>query len=204
MLDDRVLLAARRYPRLIAGLHIRMGEQYQRLAAHLVICQLPRVEDRVLSMMWLLAESWGRVTISGTILPITLTHDAVGEMIGARRPTVTLALRELADRGALFRQDGGWLLLEPAPGLFGMTPLSAPTVELNGATGMSWRDHGRRSPPNGDHNGLGETVGTMLTSHVRSAREVQERIDASRRARERSRQLRDRIATRRRPSAPSG
>jgi hypothetical protein len=34
-------------------------------------------------------------------------------MVGARRPTVTLALGELADRGAVIQREGGWLLLEP-------------------------------------------------------------------------------------------
>jgi len=131
MLDDRVLLTARRFPRLIAGLHMRMGEQYERIAAQLVICQLPRVEDRVLAMMWLLAETWGRVTTSGTVLSMTLTHDALGELIGARRPTVTLALRGLADRGALLRQDGGWLLPEPMPGPSATAPRGAATAEAS-------------------------------------------------------------------------
>jgi CRP/FNR family cyclic AMP-dependent transcriptional regulator len=115
MLDDRVLLTARRFPRLFAGLQIRLADQHQRLAAQLVICQLPRVEDRLLALMSLLAETWGRVTTGGTVLPMALTHDTLGELVGARRPTVTLALKELAKRGSLFRQDGEWLLLEPPP-----------------------------------------------------------------------------------------
>jgi CRP/FNR family cyclic AMP-dependent transcriptional regulator len=106
-----VLIAAHRWPRLVAGLHARAGEQAERMLMQLMICQLPRVDDRLLSLMWLLAESWGHVTASGTTLAMSLTHEALGGLIGARRPTVTLAIGELTESGAIVRQDGGWLLL---------------------------------------------------------------------------------------------
>jgi CRP/FNR family transcriptional regulator, cyclic AMP receptor protein len=115
LLDDHTLAAGQRFPRLFAGLHVRMGEQHQRLATQLVICQLPRVEERILGMLWLLAETWGHVTPGGTALPVALTHDALGECIGARRPTVSLALKELTERGAVVRQSDGWMLVEPLP-----------------------------------------------------------------------------------------
>ena len=107
-----MLAALQQWPRLMAGLYLRIGQQLDRLAAQLMLSQLPRVEDRVLGLMWLLAEPWGRVTSAGTRLSLDLTHELIGMMIGARRPTVTLALRELADRGAMIRQDDGWLLLQ--------------------------------------------------------------------------------------------
>ena len=123
LLDDRVLMAARRFPRLVAGLHARTAEQHERLTTHMAICQLARVEDRVLAMLWLLAESWGRVTASGTTLPLTLTHDTLGELIGAKRPTVTLALTEL---GATRRRGaaGPWVA---AAGAGRRDPLLGPT-----------------------------------------------------------------------------
>jgi hypothetical protein len=76
-----------------------------------MICQLPRVDERLLALMWLLAESWGQVTPAGTLLPIALTHAALGGLIGARRPTVTLALGNLTAAGVIRRQPRGWLLL---------------------------------------------------------------------------------------------
>lgn len=112
LLEDQALLGIRRFPQLAVTFQSRMAEQQERLAAQLVICQLPRVEDRVLAMMWLLAESWGRVTSAGTTLPLSLTHDAWGELVGAKRPTITLALQRLGERGAAVRLDRGWLLLE--------------------------------------------------------------------------------------------
>jgi CRP/FNR family transcriptional regulator, cyclic AMP receptor protein len=116
LLGVELLVATRRWPELVRGLHLRSVQQVERLAAQLAVCQLPRVDQRLLALMWLLAESWGRVTPAGTILPLKLTHDALGSLIGARRPTVTLALRHLSDRGAIGRQDQGWLLLEAPPG----------------------------------------------------------------------------------------
>jgi hypothetical protein len=44
-----------------------------------------------------------------------LTHETLGALVGARRPTVTLALRKLTDDGALVPQDAGWLLVAPPP-----------------------------------------------------------------------------------------
>jgi CRP/FNR family transcriptional regulator, cyclic AMP receptor protein len=210
MLDDRVLLAARRFPRLFAGLQIRLGEQHQRLAAQLVICQLPRVEDRLLALMWLLAETWGRVTASGTVLPIALTHDALGELIGARRPTVTLALKELADRGSLFRQDGEWLLLEPppqgvAPGAVGAEPkiaFSPPTGwavmpdDAESERGTAQRDH---EPTTRE---LTVMISALREMHVRTSGEVRARLEQARRTRERTESLRQQIARQRQQLSP--
>lgn len=45
------------------------------------------------------------------ILDVPLTHEAIGRLVVAKRPTITLALRRLADEGALRRTaDGRWLL----------------------------------------------------------------------------------------------
>jgi CRP/FNR family transcriptional regulator, cyclic AMP receptor protein len=110
LLEREVLLAIRRWPQIAAGLHAHSGEQQERLVTQLMICQLPRVDERLLALMWLLAESWGQVTPSGTLLPINLTHAALGGLIGARRPTVTLALGNLSSAGVLLRQPRGWLL----------------------------------------------------------------------------------------------
>ncbi len=111
LLERELLLAVRRWPQLAAGLHAHNGEQSERLATQLMICQLPRVDQRLLALMWLLAESWGQVTPAGTLLPVGLTHAALGGLIGARRPTVTLALGNLSAAGMLRRQPRGWLLL---------------------------------------------------------------------------------------------
>src|SRR6478735_8980008 len=48
---------------------------------------------------------------AGIAVPLVLSHRLIGELIGARRPTVSTALAELARDGQLVRRDDGtWLL----------------------------------------------------------------------------------------------
>lgn len=215
LLDNRFLLTVRRFPRLVVGLQVRLGEQHQRLAAQLAICQLPRVEDRLLAIMWLLAEMWGRVTPSGTVLPIALTHDALGELVGARRPTVSLALKELAERGALFRQAGEWLLIDPPveaprlPTLRTEPRLQMQELEDGKPQPERWgpeREQEQRRPTAQTESGfdrLAMIVEVLRDGHVQRASETRTRLEHARLARERTRSLREQInrqrLSRRRP-----
>ena len=112
LLDDRFLAACRRWPRLTSRLTGLAAAQLERSAVHQAISQLPRAEDRLLALFWHLADRWGQVNGDGVVIDLLLTHEALGHLIGARRPTVSLALRELAGSGALTRRENGsWLLL---------------------------------------------------------------------------------------------
>jgi CRP/FNR family transcriptional regulator, cyclic AMP receptor protein len=62
LLGDQLLIAARRWPWIVTSLHARMLEHSERVATQPAIRQLPRVEDRIMALMWLLADSWGRVS----------------------------------------------------------------------------------------------------------------------------------------------
>lgn len=197
MLDDSVLLAACRAPRLFVGLHRLLAEQHQRLAAQLAICQLPRVEQRLQGLMWLLAETWGRVTPSGTLLPIDLTHDALGELIGARRPTVTLAISSLARRGSLVRHDGGWLLLE-APPRVAADQIVAAEPELVAGVPTPWRQPATVPVDGPSPEVLSQLVRELREGHDRTARDLPGRLERSRAARDRYRRMREQIAADRR------
>jgi CRP/FNR family cyclic AMP-dependent transcriptional regulator len=68
------------------------------------------------ALFWHLAERWGRVSGDGVVVPLALTHRILGQLVGARRPTVSTALSELAERGELVRRsDGSWLLRGDPP-----------------------------------------------------------------------------------------
>ena len=111
VLDERFTMAARRWPGLGRVITDRLLEQGERLAVHVAIAQLGRVELRVLALLWHLADRWGRVTADGVHLPLRLTHEALGRLVGAQRPTVTLALADLAGAGRVTRSGiSGWLL----------------------------------------------------------------------------------------------
>ena len=104
ILDDRVLPALHAWPAVSSRLIARAARQAARAAEQRAISQLPRVELRIRALLWHLAERWGRVGSSGVLVPLELTHEVLGHLVGARRPTVTLALGELNRRGAVTRR----------------------------------------------------------------------------------------------------
>ena len=108
------LHAAARWPSLLAEVQQRLEAQRQRLAIQAAIVHLPRAEDRVLLTLWHLADTWGRVTPDGTLLPLPLTHDVLGQMAAARRSTVTLALSSKLEDCITRTEDGSWLLTTAA------------------------------------------------------------------------------------------
>jgi CRP-like cAMP-binding protein len=115
LLDDRLRAAMRRWPQLGSQLHTRLTAQVDRMALHCALTALPRVEQRIIALFWHLADRWGRVSPDGVMLPLRLTHEAIGRLVGAQRPTVTLALRELSDQAALTRVDQSHWLLRSGP-----------------------------------------------------------------------------------------
>jgi CRP/FNR family cyclic AMP-dependent transcriptional regulator len=132
VLDQRFLLGAARWPGLMRAVMTRLADQQQRLAVHGAICQLPRVEQRIMAIFCHLASRTGTVTPDGVLLRQPLAHRQIADLIGARRPTVTLALTFLQNHDLLRRRDDGrWLLahytgqLTDVEGLFSTAP-SAP------------------------------------------------------------------------------
>jgi hypothetical protein len=103
------------WPPVIAALAKRMMERSRTLAFHLAVCHLTRVDQRLLVVLWHFADRWGRVTPDGIALGLPLTHELLAHIVGARRPTVTTALQELASRGLVTRGEGRRLLLHGDP-----------------------------------------------------------------------------------------
>jgi CRP-like cAMP-binding protein len=107
--------AVLRYPEVNAMLLDRLNDRAERLATQKAIAHLNSVERRLIALFWHLAERWGRMTPEGVVVPLTLSHRLLGELVGARRPTVSTALAALSRDGRLVRRDGGDWLLEEAP-----------------------------------------------------------------------------------------
>jgi CRP-like cAMP-binding protein len=77
----------------------------------LAVCHLRRVHVRLHVLMWHMADRWGKVTRDGVHLPVKLTHQLLGRLVGAQRPSVTTALKHLVDTGLVTRNDDGtWML----------------------------------------------------------------------------------------------
>lgn len=110
LLDARIALACGRWPSLAAAISTRFVRRSRSLAFQRAIAQIPRVDERLLVLLWSLAERWGRVSPEGVRLPIALPHRTLATLVGARRPSVTTALSGLARDALVERTPEGWLL----------------------------------------------------------------------------------------------
>jgi CRP/FNR family transcriptional regulator, cyclic AMP receptor protein len=120
LLDSRLLLAARQWPALIGALTNRLFDAARSQDALKGLLYLPHVESRLLALFAHYADRWGRMTARGVAVDLPLTHELLGRLVGAKRPTITLALGTLIDQGKLARdQQGRWLLPLPPRRLTG-------------------------------------------------------------------------------------
>lgn len=115
-LDPVVLKVGARWPGFVDELLRRALHRSRWLAIRLAISGVNRIDERVLLFFWHAAGRWGRVTSEGILLPFDLTHEVIGELIGAQRPSVTSALTALRKSGKLEIEDGEILLMGEAPG----------------------------------------------------------------------------------------
>lgn len=83
------------------------------LLAKSVVASPPLVEERLLLLFEVLAERWGRVTPAGIRLDLPLTQSLLATLTGARRPTISLALKRLARQNLVVAQRGRRFLLNP-------------------------------------------------------------------------------------------
>jgi CRP/FNR family transcriptional regulator, cyclic AMP receptor protein len=117
VLDRAFCERASHWPEVLAAVARRLMQRTHWLAFHLAVCGLRRVDDRLLSVLWHFADRWGTVTPEGVRLDLRLTHQVLAAVIGARRPSVTTALKRLADDGRIRPLPRSrWLLLgSPLP-----------------------------------------------------------------------------------------
>jgi CRP/FNR family cyclic AMP-dependent transcriptional regulator len=103
-----------RHPPIAAELLRRSAARTDSLASLRAIAATPRLDDRLLLLLWHLADRWGRVGPRGVRVPLTLPQRTLGELAGAQRSPVSSALQRLVRRGAVEPvAGGGWLLREP-------------------------------------------------------------------------------------------
>jgi CRP-like cAMP-binding protein len=117
VLDRRASIILGRFPVLVSELLERGLGRARMLQYQLALTQIHGIDQRLQLLLWQLAERWGRVTLDGVVVPLRLTHEMLGRLIGARRPSVTTALRRLGEEGTVLRHTDGWLLTshEPPP-----------------------------------------------------------------------------------------
>lgn len=116
VIDRRTTALLGHSPDLSAAIAARLLRRARCLAYLMAVQHFRRVDDALLATLWHVATMWGKVTLEGVVLPFRFTHEALGEIVGARRPTVTVAVRSLEARGRLRREEPGrWVLLGDPP-----------------------------------------------------------------------------------------
>src|SRR4051794_19291711 len=88
-------------PELNAALLDKQMERARSLAINAATENVRGLEHRLLLLFWHLAERWGRREGGEVLVPLRLTHETLGLLVGARRPSVTTALRGLSAEGLL-------------------------------------------------------------------------------------------------------
>lgn len=117
VLDRRITAVLGRWPELVGAIVARAVRRSFELATNQATSHLTRVDARLELLFWGLADRWGRVGPDGVVLELPLTHQVLGRLVGAQRPSVTTALSDLARRGVVERrEDGAWILRGDPPG----------------------------------------------------------------------------------------
>lgn len=111
VLDAELMAQLRAWPALEWSLLRRTTDRAERSSLERAMLAVPSIELRIVLFLWHYATRWGRVTTDGLLVPVEMTHETLGLLVGARRPTVTKAVSRLRTRGAIEqRGNRTWLL----------------------------------------------------------------------------------------------
>jgi CRP-like cAMP-binding protein len=116
VLDRAWALRMARWPEVPSALMNRLVLRARRLGLQHAISSLPRIEDRLLVILWHFADRWGRVTREGVRMRLPLRHEDLAMIVGAQRPSVSTALGRLEADARIGRcPDRVWLLRGSPP-----------------------------------------------------------------------------------------
>jgi CRP/FNR family cyclic AMP-dependent transcriptional regulator len=100
----------RPWPQIALALLQRAGRRIADLDVLRAITSQPRLEVRLVLLLWHLAARWGRVEPAGIRVSLPLTHRMLGQLVGAERPSISHALGRLAHAGMVTGTPGDWHL----------------------------------------------------------------------------------------------
>jgi CRP/FNR family transcriptional regulator, cyclic AMP receptor protein len=110
LLDGDFAERVRPWPQLAQSLLRRAERRADDLDILRAISCQPRLEVRLVLLLWHLAARWGRVEPSGVRVCLPLTHRMLGRLVAAERPSVSHALARLARTGLISGATGDWHL----------------------------------------------------------------------------------------------
>lgn len=110
LLDTDFVERVRSWPQIAATLYRRGARRSDDLDVIRAISCQPRLEVRLILLLWHLATRWGKVEPSGLHLSLPLTHRLLGQLVAAERPSVSHALRRLSQAEIVTGSAGDWHL----------------------------------------------------------------------------------------------
>lgn len=123
VLDREYMNATAPWPELAASLVCRAVNRSRSTAFSFALTNLPYLDERLLGLLWALADRWGRVRSDGVLVPLPLSHEVLSRLVSARRPSVSRTVADLSERGLMRRTpERHWVLSGdpprvPLPGL---------------------------------------------------------------------------------------
>jgi CRP/FNR family transcriptional regulator, cyclic AMP receptor protein len=99
LLDEAFVDRVRPFPQVVRVLVSRACRHNAELDVLRAITSQPRLEVRLILLLWHLAARWGRVEPSSVRLSLPLTHRLLGQMVAAERPSISHALKRLGQAG---------------------------------------------------------------------------------------------------------
>jgi CRP/FNR family transcriptional regulator, cyclic AMP receptor protein len=110
LLDGAFAERVRSWPQLSRALFRRAERRSDDLDVMRAISSQPRLEVRLVLLLWHLAARWGRVEPNGFRLRLPLTHRLLGQLVAAERPSISHALRRLDQAEIVTGAAGDWHL----------------------------------------------------------------------------------------------
>ncbi|MGI8412083.1 MAG: helix-turn-helix domain-containing protein [Solirubrobacteraceae bacterium] len=99
LLDAEFAQRVRPWPQIVQALLRRAARRIADIDMLRAITCQPRLEVRLVLLLWHLAARWGRVEPAGIRVTLPLTHRLLGQLVGAERPSISHALARLATAG---------------------------------------------------------------------------------------------------------
>jgi CRP-like cAMP-binding protein len=115
VLDAEFAVRIAPYPEITSALFARAVGRSRHMAVNMAIVHHPRVWLRLHMLFWELADRWGKVSSDGVRVPLRLTHATLADLVAVRRPSVTKALGQLAERDLVHWTGEEWLLRGDPP-----------------------------------------------------------------------------------------
>lgn len=115
LLDDDFARRVAGFGAVADALAMKSAQTSHWLFAKSLVTGTSVIEERLLLLFAILGERWGKAISAGVLVAMPLTHQVLATLIGARRPSVSTALRSLSAAGLLRRTPEGWLMCRTAP-----------------------------------------------------------------------------------------